>query len=116
MKKTLQLLSLIFLVSCAGHAPQMERKVKIWNGAPEEAGICRLSTANLKNEIELNLPDGRKIQLPLKLFKKVHQGYLGTQCLQATDPSFEKYACLTFDDLGVLYDYIEKLIYSCKKW
>lgn len=92
----------------------MERKVKIWNGAPEEAGICRMSTKDLKSNIEEVI--GRDTKIPVRLMKKIHQGYIGMECLQATDQAFQQYACLTFEDLGVLYDYIEKLIYSCKKW
>jgi hypothetical protein len=108
MRSFLQLCSLLILVSCAGHAPQMERKVKIWNGAPEEAGICRMSSKDLKERSGMTYP--------LKMIKKVHQGFIGTECIEATDEQFKAYACLTFQDLGVLNAYIEKLIYSCKKW
>jgi hypothetical protein len=67
-----------------------------------------MSTKNLKNEIGINLP--------VALIKKVHQGFIGQECMLATDPQFMNYACLTFQDLGVLNEYIETLIFSCKKW
>lgn len=102
------LMTLLVLVSCAGAPPYQDRKVKIWNGSPEEAGICRMSTVDLKQKTG--------ILLPTFMMKKIHQGTTRSECIQATDLAFQKYACLTFDDLGVLYDYIEKLIYSCKKW
>jgi hypothetical protein len=108
MRSFLQLMALISLLSCSGQPPYQERKVKIWNGAPEEAGICRMSTQNLKS--------ASGIQTPLFLMKKIHQGTTNYECMKAKDPAFEKYACLTFEDLGVLYAYIETLIYSCKEW
>lgn len=104
----MKLLLLIILVSCAGTPPYQSRKIKIWNGAPEVGGICRMSSKGLKREVDL--------QLPLPLIKKVHQGFIGQECLAAIDPTFKTYACLTFDDIGVLYDYIQTLIYSCKEW
>lgn len=114
MKKLFQLFSLIFLVSCAGHAPQMERKVKVWNGSHEEAGICRMSTEALKASVEEHL--NRKIKIPVSIIKKIHQGTISRECISASDVAIDQYACMTFSDLGVLYDYIEKLSYSCKKW
>lgn len=114
MRSFLQLISLFILVSCAGTPPYQSRKVKIWNGAPEEAGICRMSTLDLKEEIESII--NKDMAVTLRQMKKVHQGTTSMECITATDQAFKKYACLTFDDLGVLYDYIETLIYSCKKW
>lgn len=113
MKKLFQLISLCTLVSCAGHAPQMDRKVKVWNGAHEESGICRISSIDLKESIEKSYI---KKVIPLPYIKAVHQDPKSRECLSAHDEAFDKYACMTFSDLGVLYDYIEKLSYSCKKW
>lgn len=108
MRNALRLFALLFLVSCAGVPPYQERKVKIWNGAPEVGGVCRMSTPELKEKTQ--------IKAPVFLMKRIHQGTKEVECIQATDEAFKKYACLTFEDLGVLYDYIETLIYSCKKW
>lgn len=104
----MRLFILLFLVSCAGIPPFQDRKIKVWNGSPEYAGICRMSSKNLKRDGNLGVP--------LPLLKKIHQGTTGYECIQATDQTFKQYACLTFDDLGVLNAYIEKLILSCKKW
>lgn len=114
MRSFLQLMSLVFLISCAGTPPYQSQKVKIWNGAPEEGGICRLSSLNLKNGIEDIIQ--RDMAVTLKQIKKIHQGTTGMECLSAKDEAFKQYACLTFEDLGVLYEYIETLINSCKKW
>lgn len=101
-------LCLIFiLVSCvSGNAPVMERKVKIWNGAPEEAGICRISTQELAN----------KLNTVSYLLKPFHKGTKSIECLSASDDRFKQYASLTFDDLGVIYKLIETMQLKCEKW
>jgi hypothetical protein len=84
----------------------MARKIKIWNGAPEENAICRMSSENLANKLE-----GVEF-----LIKQVHKGTRANVCIDASDEKFKAYSCMTFDDLGVLYDYIQTLIYQCKEW
>ena len=108
MRSFLRLCALLFLVSCAGVPPYQSRKIKVWNGSPEMAGICRMSSKDLKSAV--NIP------LPSQMIKKVHQGFIGMECMPSTDPEFKNYACLTFEDMGVLYDYIQTLLYSCKEW
>lgn len=107
MKSFLQLCALLILVSCKlGEAPVMARKVKVWNGAPEVNGICRMSTDNLATKL-----NGVEF-----LLKRVHKGTKSMVCVDARDEQFKQYACMTFDDLGVLYDYIQTLIFECKEW
>lgn len=107
MKKFLQLFSLLCLVSCvSGNAPTMDRKIKIYNGAPEEIGICRLSTATLAD----------KLNTYPYFLKQFHKGTTSYECIGAAEDRFKQYSCMSFEDLGVLYKYIETLIYQCKKW
>lgn len=107
MKSFLRLFALLVLVSCKpGDAPVMARKVKVYNGAPEMNGICRMSTETLAQKI-----DGVEF-----LLKRVHQGTKAMVCIDARDEKFKEYSCMTFDDLGVLYDYIQTLIFECKEW
>ena len=107
MKSFLILLFMLILNSCvSGDVPTMDRKVKIWNGAPEEIGICRMSTKHLAYKI-----NGVEF-----LLKSYHKGSNAYECIGASTDEFKKYACLTFSDLAVINGYIEKLIYSCKKW
>jgi hypothetical protein len=100
-------MAFLTLVSCvSGNAPQMERKVKIWNGAPEEIGICRLSTNDLSD----------KLNAVKFVLKSYHAGTSRYECLPAEDERFKSYACLTFEDLGVMYAYIQELNFKCEKW
>ena len=79
----------LFFVSCRGIAPIMDGTVKIWNGAPEKGGICRLSDPN---------------------------DPLSEKCIDAYDDEFKKYGCMTFNDSAILQQYIETLLNRCKKW
>ena len=104
----MKLAILLLLSGCLASpgAPVMERKVKVWNGAPEEGGICRMSSASIAKLIK-------------KPFKEVRAHHLGTtdmECLDAREEQFKQYACLTFEDLGVIYGYIQALNQQCKKW
>lgn len=107
MKNLLRILSLMLFASCvSGNQPLMERKIKIWNGSPEEIGICRISTAELAPKIDT-------VEFILKSY---HSGTTDYDCIPADNEEFKKYGCLSFEDIGVLYKYIETLIYSCKEW
>lgn len=107
MKSFIQVCALLILVSCQhGNVPQMERKIKIWNGAPEENGICRMTTDDLAD----------KLNTVNYILKGVHKGTRNYECIDARDEKFKEYASLTFDDLGVMYNYIQTLIFSCKEW
>lgn len=114
LKISLTLMLLSFSIVGCGHLrqmstpPQMESKVKVWNGAPEEAGICRLSSKELRNKADLDFK--------LKEIKAFHQGTTLSECILATDPVFKEYACLTFQDMAVLNNFINKLILQCKEW
>jgi hypothetical protein len=107
MKKFLQLMSLIIIQSCiSGNAPVMERKIKVWNGIPETGEICRTSSVALASNVG-------GIAFVLKAF---HKGTFSKECISTKDEAFKKYGSLTFEDIGVLYDYIQALNYKCEKW
>lgn len=101
------LVILLILISCvSGNAPTMSRKIKIWNGAPEQNGICRMSTNDLADKLNT-------ISFFIKPF---HKGTKSFVCIDASNDEFKNYASLTFDDLGVLYGFIEEMQLKCEKW
>ena len=40
----------------------------------------------------------------------------GSTCIEATDPSFKSYGCLTFADIAVIQRYVEAIIHECERW
>lgn len=104
MLKAISILTLsAALFSCAS-MPRMERKISIWNGCPEQDGICRLdlpavqakaqalgASQAIQDWIVVNI-DGRKVDV-----------------IPAKGEAFKKYAGISFDDLGVILKYIDSL-------
>ncbi len=89
MWKTALIVMLLILSSCRGMLPEMQGKVKIWNGTPEKGAICRI--------VDRDDPESMI-------------------CIDAYDDIFKKYACLTWDDVSIWAEYIEALKNRCKKW
>lgn len=94
-------------ISCAGNPPAPKQRVKVWNGAPEVSGICRLDSSKIASE---TIIPKRVVEPIIEAPKK------GISCIPAASEDFKKYACMTFDDLSALYEYSEQLIRSCKQW
>lgn len=84
----------------------MSKPVEIWNGAPEVGGICRLTKAEIK----------AKTKIPTKVINAIFAESEEMTCIDARAKEFEKFACLTFDDVAVLQKYTETLINKCEKW
>jgi len=104
--KLMIVLSLFVMASC-GTPPKMRNPVKVWNGSPERGSICRINSDKVSQETGI----------PKNIVKQVVAN-VSTQidCIDAYDDQFKKYACMTFDDLGSLYEYSERLINSCQRW
>lgn len=105
MYKTISTVTLsLLLVACGGTPPKMERPVEVWNGAPEHGGICKINASVLSQR--LNIPE--HVLAPIIAE--------GVDCMPATDPRFQSYGCMTFDDIGVIQKYTETLLNRCEKW
>lgn len=94
----------LLLVACGGNPPKMERPIEVWNGAPERGGICRINASVLSQR--LNIPE--HVLAPVLAE--------GVECIPATDPRFQEFGCITFDDIGVIQRYTETLLNRCEKW
>lgn len=77
----------------------------VWNGSPENAGICKIKNEETKKLMELNPEyfDAPGLSKP-------------TTCLKATDKPFQEYAGIKFVDIQVIQNYIENLKNSCLTW
>ncbi len=95
----------MLLLSC-GSAPKMQKKITLWVGAPEYAGICKASLTSV----------AKWANLPPQLVSQVLKNTEAYECIPATDNRFKEFACKTWDDEGIQAKYIETLINSCAKW
>lgn len=93
-----------FAFGCS-RIPAMERPITVWNGCPELGGICKMMKPEVQAKakelgaqeaaqdwIEVNIDDKTKVKL-----------------IKADSPNFKKYAGISFDDLGVIFKYIDTL-------
>lgn len=103
--KTLGTVTLsLILVACGGNPPKMERPIEVWNGAPERGGICRINASVLS----------QRLDIPEHVLAPIIAE--GVECIPATDPKFQEYGCMSFDDMGVIRRWEEALLNRCEKW
>lgn len=107
MLRIILIATLLSLSGCAGKAPVMEKPIQVYNGAPEVGGICRLNDSKITQLAEV-----------LKVPENILRANLaqGMDCIDAHDPRFQQFGCMTFDDIGVVQRYIETLKFECKVW
>lgn len=99
---------LIVILSSCGQAPKMKKKVKVWNGTPEYTAICREGPDTV----------ARKLNMPLHFSRMIVEEVSKENlvCIHATDVRFKSYGCMSWEDIGVIQEYIEILKNKCAKW
>lgn len=120
--KTLKILLIstlsLALFSCAGTPPKLEHPVNLYDGTPSRTSMCRKTKESLIQQLQTWAQYG---------FTKAHVrsavgGFLAQQepaaldCIRADSPGFASMVGMPADDLRVLLQYIENLLYSCEKW
>lgn len=108
MLKIFLTIMLFNFISC-GTFPKMERKIQIWNGSSEYVGIVRLSSD--KAAVKAG---ATKYKAMAKMI--IQDAPAGADFVSAYDHKFDGYAALTWEDINVLYKYIETLKNSCQQW
>jgi hypothetical protein len=109
------LIATLSLSACSGNPPKMERQIKLWAGTPERKAICRLTNESITDWAQAIAQHTRTKLFASKVINRVMVAYR-TECVAADSNDFKRYAGISFDDLRVLLQYQENLLYSCKKW
>ncbi len=106
------------LVGCAGTAPKLERKISVYHGAPERVSLCRESTAQLVARVEKWAQnDFTRMNVRGVLQKALASSEpAALECIRADSREFATMLGLPADDMRVLLQYIENLLYSCERW
>jgi len=107
-----KIILIVILTSCefTSNAPTMPRKLEVWNGAPEEIGICRLDSLQVANKMTTQ---------KARFFSRTNVKDIdikGFICIPAEDSRFKKFGCLTWVDITMFQTHIENLIKSCERW
>lgn len=95
----------------------MERKIEVWNGAPEYGAICRKNAPDVKAfiESESSRADIRDYsgKIVATMIKEPGNGF---RCITTDSPEFAEFGAIRFDDIGVILRYTETLINRCERW
>lgn len=83
----------------------MEHPILVWNGSPENSGVCRYKTEELA-PLLAGSTDYFDVQGATRAYT----------CIKASSKDFRKFAGISFDDLGTILRYNETLKHSCRVW
>lgn len=105
----------ILLASCAGSPPKQERPVKFYGGVPERAAMCRVNKETLIAAAKRIARHSRTKAYA----KKVIEASVAAdaiECIGASEQKFASMVGIPADDLRVLLQFQEDLLYGCERW
>lgn len=103
------------LTACAGTPPKLERPIKLYTGTPSRIAICRLTKAQVAGFAK----SVAQHQRTKAYADKVVNAALvrdALECIAADSAKFSEFVGIHADDLRVLLQYQENLLYSCERW
>lgn len=109
----ISILSLSFL-SCSGSPPKLERPIEMYGGIPERQEMCLVTPDTLTAFVQRIAKHQRTRAYAPAVIQQVL--VTGLKCIKASDPKFAAMVGIPADDLRVLLQYNENLIYKCAKW
>lgn len=113
--KILKIALTIALSGCAGNPPKQERPVKFYGGVPEKSSMCRVVKRDLVAFAQKIARHQRtKNFAPQIINASVARDAL--ECIKADEQAFSSMVGIPADDLRVLLQYQESLLYRCEKW
>lgn len=105
----------VSLMSCAGNPPKLERKVKYYGGVPSRKSLCRSTKESLVDFLKkFAIHDLTRANAEAAVDKLLVDD--GTECVSADSKEFSSMVGIRSDDLRVLLQFQENLLYSCEKW
>lgn len=102
--------------ACAGSPPKMERPIKLYNGVSARSEVCRLSQAQIQQLTQPQVVYDSTKEMLAQAIPHIFDEPPVLECIPANDERFDSMGAFTFDDLGVLLRYQEKLLNACEKW
>lgn len=105
----------IVLSSCAGSPPKQERPVKFYGGVPERASMCRVQKETLVGFAKKIAKHQRTRNYAERVIDAaVAKDAL--ECIRADESKFANMVGIPADDLRVLLQFQEELLYACERW
>lgn len=115
--KIWKILLISILSGCAGTPPKLERPVSYYAGIPERSSMCRNVKSNLVDFLKkIAKHQGTRDQVENIVNTAFQADPLGVECVKADEPNFAALVGISADDLRVLLQYMENLVYKCERW
>lgn len=93
----------------------MERRIKVYNGAPEYGAVCRVPRGNVAARA--------KLEARTEAFRQGADEWVTAnlwpdtlECVSAHSPEFVRFVGIPTDDFGVILRYQETLVNRCERW
>lgn len=106
---------IVALSSCSGSPPKPERPIKLYSGSPTREAMCRRTQANVAKFVNANARHMRTKSYAREYIAKV-MAEDGLECISANAKEFAELVGIPADDLRVMLQYQENLIYKCERW
>lgn len=103
------------LLSCAGAPPKLERPVKFYSGSPSKEAMCRRTKAALTDWAVrmVRRPESRRYAVQAIRSALAEDG---VECIPANAKEFGQMIGVPADDMRVLLQFQENLLFSCERW
>lgn len=101
--------------SCAGSPPKMEHPVKFYTGSPSRQAMCRRTKARMTEYIRQIAQYQQTVDYAPKVLAAIMAAD-ASECIKADAKEFGAMIGLTAEDMRVLLQYQENLLYKCEKW
>lgn len=115
LSKTLKTALILTLSSCAGSPPKLERPVKLYSGSPSRQAMCRRTKESLAKFVKSNAQHTNTKNYARQVINQIIAED-GIECVKADSQAFGAMVGIPADDLRVLLQYQENLLYKCEKW
>lgn len=113
--RTSRILLILALSSCAGSPPKMERPIKLYNGTPSKLALCRLTKGQVAGFAK-SIAQHSRTKAYADRVVRAALALDALECIRADEAKFSEFVGIHADDLRVILQYQENLLYSCQKW
>lgn len=111
------LLLAVVLAACAGKPPVMDHPVKFYSGSPSRQAMCRRTKEALTKWVVAIAQRSQTRKYAARVLEQaLAADPKGEDCIKADAKEFGALIGVPADDMRVLLQYQENLLYSCERW
>lgn len=115
LSKTWKIALILALSSCSGSPPKPERPIKMYSGSPGRQAMCRRTKESLAKFVKEVAQHSATRNLAREAINEI-VAQDAIECIKADSAAFAQIVGIPADDLRVLLQYQENLLYKCERW